>query len=181
MRLCSIAALLLLGMSAAFPAYAVEAVRNTADLSSDRKVQELYPDFSRAVRSNVIYKFCQDTFVFTPEQLAFQKEAFDTLEEKYLRGFYDAYIRRVGYPPNKIVTDNYTKYIYAQEAKIMKEMVDQITKSKCDNGRVVRIMNFIETLRYEKMAAQGKLPAENAAQTATPATTTPPTATPGSQ
>lgn len=189
MRCGSLLLACVLGIVAGMPAFGLQPargplpVRNTTDLSSDRKVQEVYPDFVLAARSNVVYKYCQDTFVFTPEQLAFQKEAYDSIADRYSRAFYEAYISRVGYPPNKIVIDNYTKYIYKQEAEAMQQMADLISKRNCDQGKVIRTMRYMEKLRYAQLAAQGKLPADNAAQTATPATTTtPPTATtPGSK
>ena len=133
-------------------------VHSTLDLTTDPKVNEIEPNFALAARSNVVFTHCRHYWEITPEQAEFQPIAFKRISNSYLQAFYDAYERRVGTPPSSSVINNYTKYVYAKEAKEMNVMIEAMNKiSECGNGKVVRVLKFMEKLRQEDLEEQKKL------------------------
>mgnify|MGYP000234513742 CR=1 FL=1 len=138
------------------PAFAVQKVHGALDLSSDKKVAELMPAFLDAARSNVVFSHCLHAYDLSEEQVEYQKVAAKRISDEYLHTFYDAYIRRVGTPPSKSVTDNYTKYAYAQQGKVMQEMADIIAKKGCGNGKVIKTIKFMDKQHRAEVMQQQK-------------------------
>lgn len=169
-QLVAIFCLVCVGM--AIPAaHAVQKVHSSLDLTTDKKVTEIEPNFVLASRSNVVFAHCTHYWVITPEQAAFQKVAFQRISDSYMQAFYDAYLKRVGSPPNSAVTNNYTKYVYAKQAKAMQEINEVISKrfEGCQHGKVIRVLKFIEKLRYDDIAEKERLGQKPAAAPAVPA------------
>ena len=207
MRWLSVAILSVLCGLAIPSAQAAQKVHSSLDLTTDPKVTELEPDFILASRSNVVFAHCNHYWVITPEQVEFQKIAFQRISANYMQAFYDAYIKRVGTPPGSAVVNNYTKYIYAKQDKAQKEISEVIGKrfNGCENGKVVRVLKFIEKMRYADIVEKEKLgqlpagtvkalgekkprkgaysqgvPVNDPESTPSPTTTEPTTPTPGS-
>lgn len=137
-------------------AHAAVMVRQASELDTDERVMgasKRYRVFSSAV---VIYDQCAKDFPAIAEDAPYVKAQLAIAEEKYRQAYHDAYVARVGYPPDTPMIQQYVARIRATQQSVINNATGAIQKEGCRRPAIKNIVDFITKTRHSAPVDEAK-------------------------
>ncbi len=144
-----------------FVAQADVRVHNLKDLSQDSNVQFIARVSLAIVAAGVVYDRCSKELDITEEQKKSLSDRFTRATDAYVKAYHDAYVKRVGYPPDAQTVNNYTLHIKKEYQRAAANTASSIAGRRgCNNSSVRSITRYLDNIEKEEAAQKAAAEAE---------------------
>ncbi|MFM9889176.1 MAG: hypothetical protein ACKVOE_00830 [Rickettsiales bacterium] len=129
-------------------AHAAVMVRKASELDSDDYVQWATSRYRIMSSAYVIYDQCSKTLPTLSDDAPYVKEQLVNAEVKLREAYHNAYVKRVGYPPDMPMVQDYVTRIRKAQQVAVNNTALAIRKDGCYDFSVKNIIDFVTKLRH---------------------------------
>lgn len=128
-------------------AHAAVMVRKVSELDDDEKVQMAAKRYRVFASAYVIYEQCGNEYPVVATDRDYVKEQFAAAELAYREAYHNAYVKRVGFPPDVPTEQDYVARIRRTQQLAVNNTAATIQQQGCRQYLIKNMVDFVTKAR----------------------------------